>query len=125
MFYWVTVLFSQTLGTALGDWTADTADLGYRGGAMVFSAMLAILAVAHYRTALSRTTLFWAAFILTRPLGAVVGDFLDKPVKPGRLGVEPLLRLGGAARAHGVVHPDLFAESGKTRALSAKKYRRA
>lgn len=85
MFYWVTIMFSQTLGTALGDWTADTAGLGYRGGAVVFGAMLAVLAVAYYRTALSRTTLFWAAFILTRPLGAVVGDFLDKPVSQGGL----------------------------------------
>jgi uncharacterized membrane-anchored protein len=85
MFYWVTIMFSQTLGTALGDWTADTAGLGYTGGAIVFSAMLAILAVAHYRTTLSRTALFWAAFILTRPLGAVVGDFLDKPISHGGL----------------------------------------
>jgi uncharacterized membrane-anchored protein len=85
MFYWVTIMFSQTLGTALGDWTADTAGLGYSGGAIVFSAMLAILAIAHYRTTISRTTLFWAAFILTRPLGAVVGDFLDKPISKGGL----------------------------------------
>ncbi len=85
MFYWITIMFSQTLGTALGDWTADTADLGYGGGALLFSAMLAIVAVAYYRTAISRTALFWAAFILTRPLGAVVGDFLDKPVGEGGL----------------------------------------
>jgi uncharacterized membrane-anchored protein len=85
MFYWVTIMFSQTLGTALGDWTADTAGLGYSGGAIVFSAMLAILATAYYRTTISRTTLFWAAFILTRPLGAVVGDFLDKPISKGGL----------------------------------------
>jgi uncharacterized membrane-anchored protein len=85
MFYWVTIMFSQTLGTALGDWTADTAGLGYRGGAIVFGSMLAIVAAAHYRTALSRTALFWVAFILTRPLGAVVGDFLDKPISNGGL----------------------------------------
>jgi uncharacterized membrane-anchored protein len=85
MFYWVTIMFSQTLGTALGDWTADTAGLGYNGGAIVFGAMLAILAAAYYLTTLSRTTLFWAAFILTRPLGAVVGDFLDKPISKGGL----------------------------------------
>lgn len=85
MFYWVTIMFSQTLGTALGDWTADTAGLGYGGGAMVFSAMLAVIAVAYYRTKISHTVLFWAAFILTRPLGAVVGDFLDKPVSKGGL----------------------------------------
>jgi uncharacterized membrane-anchored protein len=85
MFYWVTIMFSQTLGTALGDWTADTAGLGYSGGAIVFSTMLAIVAVAYYRTSLSHTLLFWAAFILTRPLGAVVGDFLDKPISKGGL----------------------------------------
>ena len=85
IFYWVTIMFSQTLGTALGDWTADTAGLGYTGGALVFCALLAAIALAHYRTKISRTGLFWAAFILTRPLGAVVGDFLDKPVSHGGL----------------------------------------
>lgn len=85
MFYWMTIMFSQTLGTALGDWTADTAGLGYGGGAMIFSALLALVAAAYYWTNLSRTLLFWAAFILTRPLGAVVGDFLDKPLDAGGL----------------------------------------
>jgi uncharacterized membrane-anchored protein len=85
MFYWVTIMFSQTLGTALGDWTADSAGLGYGGGAALFSVLLAIVAVAYYRSTLSRTALFWTAFILTRPLGAVVGDFLDKPVASGGL----------------------------------------
>ena len=85
MFYWITIMFSQTLGTALGDWTADSAGLGYRGAAVLFGAMLAVLAVAYYRTGISRTALFWAAFILTRPLGAVVGDFLDKPITQGGL----------------------------------------
>ncbi|MEO6688922.1 MAG: hypothetical protein ABIS07_09240 [Dokdonella sp.] len=85
MFYWVTIMFSQTLGTALGDWTADGAGLGYGGSAIGFGVMLALIAVAYYRTAISRTALFWAAFILTRPLGAVVGDFLDKPVADGGL----------------------------------------
>jgi uncharacterized membrane-anchored protein len=85
MFYWVTIMFSQTLGTALGDWTADTAGLGYRGAAIVFSTLLALVVVAYYRSNLSRTVLFWAAFILTRPLGAVVGDFLDKPLSAGGL----------------------------------------
>ena len=85
IFYWVTIMFSQTLGTALGDWTADTAGLGYGGGAIVFGAMLAAIAAAYYWTKVSRTTLFWAAFILTRPLGAVVGDFLDKPISKGGL----------------------------------------
>jgi uncharacterized membrane-anchored protein len=85
MFYWVTIMFSQTLGTALGDWTADSAGLGYVGGALVFGALLAILAASYYWTNISRTLLFWAAFILTRPLGAVVGDFLDKPIDAGGL----------------------------------------
>jgi uncharacterized membrane-anchored protein len=84
-FYWVTIMFSQTLGTALGDWTADTAGLGYTGAAVVFGALLALIVAAHYRTQVSRTLLFWAAFILTRPLGAVVGDFLDKPLAAGGL----------------------------------------
>jgi len=85
MFYWVTIMFSQTLGTALGDWTADTAGLGYLGGAMVFSVLLALMVAAYYWTTISRTLLFWGAFILTRPLGAVVGDFLDKPLSAGGL----------------------------------------
>lgn len=85
MFYWVTIMFSQTLGTALGDWTADTAGLGYVGGALVFSALLALVVVLYSWTSTSRTLLFWAAFVLTRPLGAVVGDFLDKPVSAGGL----------------------------------------
>ncbi len=85
MFYWMTIMFSQTLGTALGDWTADTAGLGYGGSAIVFGVMLAIIAAAYYRTKISHTALFWAAFILTRPLGAVVGDFLDKPINKGGL----------------------------------------
>jgi len=83
IFYWVTIMFSQTLGTALGDWTADTAGLGYTNGAMVFSMLLVGIVAAYYWSRISRTTLFWAAFILTRPLGAVVGDLLDKPVSAG------------------------------------------
>ena len=85
IFYWVTIMFSQTLGTALGDWTADTAGLGYSGGAIVFSAMLLAIAAAYYWTKISHVALFWAAFILTRPLGAVVGDYLDKPISEGGL----------------------------------------
>lgn len=85
MYYWITIMFSQTLGTALGDWTADTAGLGYGGGALIFGVLLGLVAAAYYWTSLSRTLLFWAAFILTRPLGAVVGDFLDKPVASGGL----------------------------------------
>ena len=84
-FYWITILFSQTLGTALGDWTADTAGLGYTGAAAIFGGLLALVAAAYYWTSISRTTLFWAAFVLTRPLGAVVGDFLDKPIAKGGL----------------------------------------
>lgn len=85
MFYWVTILFSQTLGTALGDWMANTNDLGYERGALVFAAGLAVIAAAYVWTNVSRTLLFWSAFILTRPLGATVGDFLDKPVANGGL----------------------------------------
>jgi uncharacterized membrane-anchored protein len=85
VFYWAAITFSQTLGTALGDWIADTGGLGYQGGALVFGAGLVVLAAAYYWTDLSRVALFWAAFILTRPLGATVGDFLDKPVSHGGL----------------------------------------
>ncbi len=83
MFYWATILFSQTLGTALGDWMADTAGLGYEGGALVFAAGLLVVAAAYFYTNVSRTLLFWSAFILTRPLGATVGDLLDKPQAAG------------------------------------------
>lgn len=84
VFYWAAITFSQTLGTALGDWAADSG-LGYDGGALVFGAALAIIAALYFRTAFSRVALFWAAFILTRPLGATVGDFLDKPRADGGL----------------------------------------
>jgi uncharacterized membrane-anchored protein len=83
-FYWITITFSQTLGTALGDWIAD-AGLGYEGGALVFGAGLLLLAMLYFWTEISRVPLFWAAFILTRPLGATVGDFLDKPLANGGL----------------------------------------
>ena len=85
IFYWAAITFSQTLGTALGDWMADSTGLGYEGGAIVFGAALAVVAAAYYRTHLSRVTLFWMAFILTRPLGATVGDLLDKPLDQGGL----------------------------------------
>lgn len=85
LFYWLTITFSQTLGTALGDWTADTRGLGYLGAAAIFGAMLAVLAGLYFWTKASRVFLFWAAFILTRPLGAAVGDLLDKPVAKGGL----------------------------------------
>jgi uncharacterized membrane-anchored protein len=84
-FYWVAILFSQTLGTALGDWMADTNGLGYGDGALVFGAGLVLIAAAYFFTGISRTLLFWAAFILTRPLGATLGDLLDKPLNDGGL----------------------------------------
>jgi uncharacterized membrane-anchored protein len=84
-FYWAAITFSQTLGTALGDWMADDTGLGYGGGALVFAAGLAALAAAYFWTNVSRVFLFWAAFILSRPLGATVGDLLDKPVSHGGL----------------------------------------
>jgi uncharacterized membrane-anchored protein len=84
-FYWAAITFSQTLGTALGDWIADTGGLGYEGGALVFAAGLAVAATLYYWTDVSRVGLFWAAFILTRPLGATLGDFLDKPLDHGGL----------------------------------------
>lgn len=84
-FYWLTIMCSQTLGTALGDWVADTAGLGYTGGIVIFGGLLAGIAAMHYRSRYSPTLLFWAAFILTRPLGAVLGDFLDKPIAQGGL----------------------------------------
>lgn len=85
MFYWITIMFSQTLGTALGDWTADSAGFGYSFAAILFGAGLALLAALYYLTNISRTLLFWVTFILTRPLGAVLGDFLDKPLDQGGL----------------------------------------
>lgn len=85
VFYWVTIMFSQTLGTALGDWVADTNEMGYLGAAAVFGSLLLLTALLYYFTSISHAVLFWAAFILTRPLGAVVGDFLDKPVAKGGL----------------------------------------
>ncbi len=94
VFYWVTITFSQTLGTALGDWTADSTGLGYDGGALVFGAGLGILAALYYWTTISRVFLFWAAFILTRPLGATVGDFLDKPASHGGLALDRPLASG-------------------------------
>jgi uncharacterized membrane-anchored protein len=85
IFYWVTIMFSQTLGTALGDWVADTNEMGYLGAAAIFVGLLLLTALLYYLTSFSRVILFWAAFILTRPLGATLGDFLDKPVAEGGL----------------------------------------
>jgi uncharacterized membrane-anchored protein len=93
-FYWATITFSQTLGTALGDWMADDTGLGYVGAALVFGAALVVVAALYFRTQISRAWLFWAAFILTRPLGATVGDFLDKPLADGGLNLSrPLASL--------------------------------
>lgn len=105
IFYWVTIMFSQTLGTALGDWTADTAGLGYSGGALVFTGLLLLVVAASRWTRISRTALFWAAFVLTRPLGAVVGDYLDKPVAAGGLA---LSRFGASAVLLGFIAACLF-----------------
>ncbi|WP_035701140.1 COG4705 family protein [Bradyrhizobium genomosp. I (2014)] len=94
VFYWVTITFSQTLGTALGDWTADSTGLGYDGGALVFCIGLALLTALYYWTAVSRVFLFWTAFIFTRPLGATVGDLLDKPTSHGGLALSRPLASG-------------------------------
>jgi uncharacterized membrane-anchored protein len=99
-FYWVTITFSQTLGTALGDWVAD-AGLGYGGGALLFGAALAVLVALYFTTRISHVLLFWAAFILTRPLGATVGDFLDKPLAKG--GLELSRPLATAALAAAII----------------------
>lgn len=93
-FYWVTIMFSQTLGTALGDWMADDAGLGYLGSIVVFGGALAVLAALYVYTSVSRTALFWGAFVLTRPLGAVVGDFFDKPAEDGGLELNRFLASG-------------------------------
>ncbi|WP_180115744.1 hypothetical protein [Acinetobacter sp. YH12140] len=85
IFYWLTITFSQTLGTALGDWTSDSAGLGYSGGIWLFGGLIILMALLYFFSQVSTTILFWATFVLTRPLGAVVGDFLDKPISSGGL----------------------------------------
>lgn len=94
IFYWLTITFSQTLGTALGDWSADTAGLGYGGGIVLYVSLIALIAGLYFLSQISRILLFWSAFVLTRPLGAVVGDFLDKPLASGGL---DLSRFGASA----------------------------
>lgn len=94
IFYWTTIMFSQTLGTALGDWVADTKGMGYTTSALIFGSLLILIALAHFGTKISKTLLFWSAFVLTRPLGAVLGDFLDKPIDHGGLA---LSRFGASA----------------------------
>ena len=111
IFYWVTIMFSQTLGTALGDWVADTNEMGYLGAAAVFGGLLLLTALLYYLTSFSRVILFWAAFILTRPLGATLGDFLDKPIAARRPGSEPLHRIARAPGGDRRVDPDLSAEA--------------
>jgi uncharacterized membrane-anchored protein len=98
-FYWITIMFSQTLGTALGDWAADDAGLGYLGGVGVFGGALVIVALLYFFTKISRTALFWAAFILTRPLGAVSGDLFDKPVAQGGMAISRYTASGVLAAA--------------------------
>ncbi len=115
MFYWVTIMFSQTLGTALGDWTADSAGFGYGGAAIIFLALLALVAAAYFWTRISTAILFWAAFVLTRPLGAVVGDFLDKPVAHGGLA---LSRYTASAVLIGFIVAMIFAFKQKPAAQS-------
>jgi uncharacterized membrane-anchored protein len=114
-FYWVTIMFSQTLGTALGDWTADTAGLSYLGAAAIFAGLLLMVVAAYFWTEFSRTMLFWIAFILTRPLGAVVGDFLDKPVADGGLELSRYTAsavLAAAIAACGLLLPHRAAKRG-------------
>jgi uncharacterized membrane-anchored protein len=94
VFYWVTIMFSQTLGTALGDWTADSLDLGYGYSALIFGGLLAVIAALYFWTRSNRTALFWAAFVLTRPLGAVLGDLLDKPHDQGGLALSRYVASG-------------------------------
>jgi uncharacterized membrane-anchored protein len=106
VFYWTTIMFSQTLGTALGDWTVEAVGHGYLGAAVVFGALLALVAGAYFAQRNFRPALFWAAFILTRPLGAVLGDFLDKPVAAGGLN---LSRFAASAVLGGIMVACLFA----------------
>lgn len=114
LYYWITITFSQTLGTALGDWTADTGGLGYEGAALIFGALLAILATLYFWTSASRVALFWTAFILTRPLGATVGDLLDKPVDHGGLAFSR--PLASAVLAVAIVALILLSMRGRRRA---------
>ncbi len=125
MFYWVAILFSQTLGTALGDWMADTNGIGYEAGAVVFAAGLAAVAAAYYYTSISRTLLFWAAFILTRPLGATLGDLARQAARSRRPGHQPLSGLGRPRGGHRRAHPRRSAagrrSSGRSRAGGVRR----
>ncbi len=119
MFYWLTIMVSQTLGTALGDWTADSAGLGYTGAAFVFGGLLCLVVAAYLWTGASRILLFWAAFILTRPFGAVVGDFLDKPAAQGGLAFS---RYTATAVLLGLIVLGVFLQKKRT---AYKKHRHA
>jgi len=103
LFYWITITFSQTLGTALGDWAADSGGLGYAGGAALFGSLIALVALMYFATQINHTILFWAAFILTRPLGATVGDFLDKPLAKGGLNLSRPVATAALALAIAVI----------------------
>jgi uncharacterized membrane-anchored protein len=113
-FYWIAIILSQTLGTALGDWMADTGGLGYKGGALVFAVGLAVTGGLYLWTNVSRVLLFWSAFILTRPLGATAGDFLDKPVSHDGPGVQLATRVGGDRSVHYRMPIRLAAAGGAT-----------
>lgn len=119
MFYWLTIMFSQTLGTALGDWTADSVGLGYVGAAFIFGGLLCLVAAAYLWTSMSRTLLFWIAFILTRPFGAVIGDFLDKPVTQGGMAFN---RYAATAMLFGLIITGVFLQ---TRRAKYEQNRRA
>ena len=122
-FYWAAITFSQTLGTALGDWIADDTGLGYEGGALLFAAALVGIIGLYFGTNISRVFLFWTAFILTRPLGATVGDFLDKPVSDGGLALSRHLHRRSSARSSSPVFsffPKKWAGSRADRSLHPK-----
>lgn len=114
VYYWITITFSQTLGTALGDWTADTGGLGYSGAALVFGGLLAIVCLLYFRSRVSHVALFWSAFILTRPLGAAVGDLLDKPLEKGGLAFSRPLASAALAAAILLLIAVLPQRTGKT-----------
>lgn len=120
VFYWLTITFSQTLGTALGDWTADDAGFGYLGAGALFAGLLAFLFVLYRFTHVSRAVLFWAAFVLTRPLGAVVGDFLDKPVAAGGLALSRYVATAVLAAAIVILVAALPQRAATSRSMSPR-----
>lgn len=120
VFYWLTITFSQTLGTALGDWTADDAGFGYLGAGALFAGLLAFVFVLYRFTHVSRAVLFWAAFVLTRPLGAVVGDFLDKPVAAGGLALSRYVATAVLAAAIVILVAALPQRAATSRSMSPR-----